>query len=83
MKLQIVQIGNSFGIRIPKALLKQCGFKGSVLVTVKDGKLILSAYYGPREGWEEVFKKMAEFGDDRLLDSQEIESAFDKEEWEW
>ena len=49
MKLQIVQIGNSFWIRIPKALLKQCDLKDSVLVTIADGNLVLSPYPEPRE----------------------------------
>jgi antitoxin MazE len=83
MKLQIVRIGNSLGIRIPKALLEQCGFKDTVTVKVEDHNLILSADKNPREGWKAAFKKMAERGDDQLLDSDQIDSAFDKEEWEW
>ena len=83
MKLTLIPIGNSQGIRIPKALLKQCGFKGKVIATVEDGKLVLSAVPDPRSGWREEFKKMAHCGDDTLLDSDYIESSFDKDEWEW
>ncbi len=83
MKLILITIGNSQGIRIPKALLKQCGFKGKVIATVEDCKLILSAVPDPRHGWKEAFKKMAQHGDDKLVDADYIESAFDKDEWEW
>jgi antitoxin MazE len=83
MKLSIIAIGNSQGIRIPKALLKQCGFQDKVIIKVVKGNLVLSPDIEPRQGWEEAFKKMAKFGDDRLLDEYCIESSFDKEEWEW
>ena len=83
MKLPLVQIGNSLGIRIPKALLQQCKFKKSVTVTIINGNLVLSPDAGPREGWEEALKKMAQAGDDKLLDAETIVPTFDKDEWEW
>ena len=83
MKLLLVQIGNSWGIRIPKALLQQCKFKKSVRVAIVNGNLVLSADNGPREGWEDAFKKMAAAGDDRLLEQDLFDSNFDKDEWKW
>lgn len=83
MKLLLIQIGNSWGIRIPKTLLQQCKFKKSVRVTIVNGNLVLSADKGPRDGWEDAFKKMAVAGDDRLLDQNFFDSSFDKDEWEW
>ena len=41
MKVKIVPIGNSKGIRIPKALLKQCGFGKSVEITVEGNRIVL------------------------------------------
>jgi antitoxin MazE len=83
MKLQLIPIGNSLGIRIPKTLLQQCHFKSHVNVTVIDNTLVLSSDTNPREGWEEAFKKMAQAGDDTLLDTSHNLSTFDKDEWEW
>ena len=83
MKLSLVQIGNSWGIRIPKVLLEQCKFKKGVNVTVVDGNLLLSPITAPRDGWADAFKKMAKTGDDQLLNPELIESDFDKGEWEW
>ena len=83
MRLLLVQIGNSWGIRIPKTLLQQCKFKKSVCVTIVNGNMIISADNGPREGWEDAFKKMAAAGDGQLLDQDLSASRFDKDEWEW
>lgn len=83
MKLLLIQIGNSWGIRIPKSILQQCKFKKSVTVTIINGNLVLSPDNHPREGWEDAFKKMARVGDDTLLDAEDKMSEFDKNEWEW
>lgn len=82
IKLQIVQIGNSLGVRIPKALLKQCGFKDSIIVKVENNRLVLIPDNEPRRGWGNVFKEMAQVGDNKLVDADR-ESTFDRDEWEW
>jgi hypothetical protein len=53
MKTKIVKIGNSRGIRLPKAILEASGLEGEVeLVMQKEGVLIRSARH-PRDGWQE------------------------------
>ncbi len=42
MEINIVKIGNSQGIRIPKALLSQTGLKGRVKIKVQDDSLVIS-----------------------------------------
>jgi hypothetical protein len=37
----------------------------------------------PRAGWADAFRKMAECGDDELIDSEWPATDFDKTEWEW
>lgn len=59
MKIDIIKIGNSQGIRIPKTIMEQCGFTDSVEMEIKDGSLILSPHK-VREGWAESCSKMAE-----------------------
>ncbi len=82
MKAQIIQIGNSQGIRIPKALLEESRIVGEVdLELHPDGILIRNAQK-PRAGWEESFKLMAENDDDELA-SDTSTSGFDKKEWQW
>lgn len=83
MKASIVSIGNSKGVRIPKALLQQCNFTDTVHLEVKEDKIILSPIKQAREGWEEAAKHASNKGDDELLIPDSIENDFDKEEWQW
>ena len=82
MKTQIIQIGNSQGIRIPKVLLEDSRITGDVdLELHPDGILIRNAQK-PRSGWNEAFKTMAENEDDELLDEHKA-TVFEKKEWQW
>ena len=79
---QIIKIGNSNGVRIPKALLKASELSGAVEIAARKNQLIIRKARRPREGWEEAAKEMARNGDDKLLDGY-VPTAFDKEHWEW
>ena len=82
MKTKIITIGNSQGIRIPKAIIEQCSFDNSVEMEVIDGSLVLTPIKNIREGWEESFKEMAANGDDELLIDDAIFTVED-EDWKW
>jgi antitoxin MazE len=84
MKTRIVSIGNSKGIRIPKPLLEQTGLRGEVEITVEDDSLVIRPFKKPRAGWAAAFRKMAQRGDDALLDeTASALSGWDETEWEW
>jgi antitoxin MazE len=84
MKTRIVQFGNSKGLRIPKHLLDQTGLRGEVEIDAENDVLIIRPARRPREGWAAAFQKMAERGDDALLDDVPPSlSQWDKDEWEW
>lgn len=78
MRLAVVSIGNSKGIRIPKTILDKYQISNSVEMEMREDGLVLRPIRKPREGWEESFKQMHENGDDRLL----IPDVFDEETWE-
>lgn len=81
---RLVKIGNSQGIRIPKLLLEQVGLSGEIQLEVESDRLILRPAARPRQGWAEQFQRMAELGDDRLLDAEDLSaSIWDETEWEW
>jgi len=83
MRLKLVQIGNSIGIRIPKSLLQQCGMEGEIEVEIENNTLILKPINtDPRANWDSAFSKMEKEASDRLLDS-ETKTEFDEKEWEW
>ncbi len=39
MKIDIIKIGNSQGIRIPKIIMEQCGFTDAVEMKIENGSL--------------------------------------------
>ncbi|MGE3153909.1 MAG: AbrB/MazE/SpoVT family DNA-binding domain-containing protein [Nitrospiraceae bacterium] len=82
MKAQIVRIGNSKGIRIPKPLLQEAQLEGEVDLQAEPGRILISKAAKPRAGWAEAARRMRERGEDQLLD-QPTPTRFDKEEWKW
>jgi antitoxin MazE len=80
-KTRIVRIGNSRGIRIPKAILDQADLPDEVELHAERGRLVVQAARPPRGGWAEAAKEMHARGDDRLLD-ESTPTRFDRE-WEW
>ena len=84
MKTTLVRIGNSQGIRIPKPFIEQCGFRRDVEMDIRGHELVIRAQYKPRTGWESAFQKMAQLGDDRLLDGALAgQTSWDDKEWKW
>jgi len=84
MRTSIVRIGNSQGIRIPKAIIEQCHLGTDVELEVEDKKLIICSAAHPRQGWGEKFQAMVTSGDGNLLDGELInQSTWDENEWEW
>ena len=82
MKSQIIQIGNSQGIRIPKVLLEESGLRGEVDLELHSEGVLIRNIQKPRAGWDEAFQAMAENEDDDLQ-AGEISTAFEKKEWQW
>ncbi len=84
MKAKIVAIGNSRGIRIPHALLKQCQLEDSVELEAKNGELVIRSLIKPRTGWMQAFREMALKKEDRLLDPGLLPgSEWERTEWTW
>ncbi|MBI3798816.1 MAG: AbrB/MazE/SpoVT family DNA-binding domain-containing protein [Deltaproteobacteria bacterium] len=84
MKTTVIRIGNSRGIRIPKALLEQCRFQHEVELEAVNDHLIVRSATKPRSGWEDAFRKMHEQGDTALLDKESLpQTHWERTEWEW
>lgn len=83
VRLKIVQIGNSQGIRLPKPLLEQCQISKEVEAEVRDGVIILrSVKKKHRQGWAVAFKEMTSHSDDKLL-LGDLQNEFDESDWQW
>lgn len=84
MRTRIIKIGNSHGVRIPKALLEESGLSGDVDMSVREGTIVIAAAGQARAGWDEAFRQMALHGDDGLLDGDVTTSDdFDAGYWTW
>ena len=81
-KTRIIRIGNSRGIRIPRALLEQAELPEEIEIQAEPGRLIVTGAPQPRAGWAEAAKEMRTKGDDRLID-EPLPTEFDREEWQW
>ena len=81
MRVDLIAIGNSKGVRLPKALLAQCGFTASAELEIRDGELVLRPVATPRQRWAEAARELAENPEPRLFD--DAPTAFDDSEWTW
>ena len=83
MRAELVRIGNSRGIRIPKPLIEQCGLSGTVELRVENDRLIISPERRPRQNWSETFRAAGSAAHDELLLDNGKPTAFDREQWQW
>ena len=82
MKARLVRVGNSRGVRLPKALLEQAGLTDEVELVAEPGRIVIASAARPRAGWADAAARMTAHGDDRLLDPG-VPTRFDDEEWGW
>jgi antitoxin MazE len=84
IKAKLVRIGNSRGLRLPKAVLTQARLEDEVELELRDQAIVIRAARGVREGWDEQFRSMAQAGDDRPIDADTVTSTeWDEQEWQW
>ena len=82
IKTQLIKIGNSRGIRIPKLLIERLELGEEVELAIERDRLVIRSGSPPRAGWDEQFRAMAAHGDDRLLDKPAA-TRWDASEWQW
>jgi len=82
MLVSIVQIGNSKGVRLPKAILEQLQISEKIDLEVENQQIVLKPVKNkPRTGWDDAFKEMSNLHEDALIiaDNEHSEGF----EWEW
>ena len=62
--VKLVPIGNSQGVRIPKALLQKYGFSDSLVLEETEQGILLRKKREDKLSWEETFKAMEEENED-------------------
>jgi antitoxin MazE len=82
VKAHLIQIGNSRGVRLPKAVLEEAQLGDEVELKAEPGCIVIRSARRVRAGWAEAARQMRERGEDRLLDSS-APTRFDRKEWKW
>lgn len=72
MRIKLIKIGNSMGIRLPKVIIKECNFSGEAEMTVQDGGILLTPTGVSRALWRDLFQSDVQQNPVR-----------EKGEWEW
>lgn len=81
----LIRIGNSRGIRIPKAIIEQADLQDKELeFKIVDNGLLIQSLKKPRHGWKQQFEKNElanniSTSDNEWLDAPLVEDT----EWEW
>jgi antitoxin MazE len=57
--LKVLRIGNSRGVRLPKAILERYAIKDALVAEERDDRLLLRGPRDARLGWAETIKEMA------------------------
>jgi len=83
MRAEIIKIGNSQGLRLPKVILEQCGFGQTVELRVEGNCLIIEPISEVRAGWDAAFQSLGAAQDDAPLLNEFSGNQFDQDEWAW
>jgi len=83
---QLVKIGNSQGIRIPKPLIQQAHLEGKELdIQVVNQGLLVTPRIKPRESWEKAIEAiLSSKGSEATIDSEWLDATLtsdDNLEW--
>ena len=81
----LIRIGNSQGVRIPKAIIEQAHLSNKALVfkVVEEG-LLIQPVKEPRQGWRSDFDKALHQEDAEQFDREWLDAPLtENEDWEW
>ena len=81
----LIKIGNSRGVRIPKAIIEQAQLSEKKLeLKVVDDGLLIKPVKKPRQGWKKKFAKARQLKKSDYLNQEWLDAPLvDTEEWEW
>ncbi len=81
----LIKIGNSQGIRIPKAIIEQSQLQEKELeFKVLDEGLLIKPSRKNRQGWQKQFEKHIQLEKEDVFDQAWLDASLtDDEDWEW
>lgn len=75
MQTRLIQIGNSYGIRLPQSIIKQLNLdKNALEIAVKDGSILITPISDvpPLAEWDKLFKEAKNNGFDAAEDAKDF-----------
>ncbi len=81
----LIRIGNSQGVRIPKAIIEQARLNDKELnFKITDDGLLIQPLKRPRQGWKKQFEKAQLSDKSDKIDKEWLDAPLvEDEEWEW
>jgi len=83
MKIKLINIGNSKGLRLPKAIIQQYNISDDLQIELKEDGILLKPITRLRSGWSVQFEKAVKLNEPQEKKWNEAPNRFDKEEWTW
>ena len=77
MYTTLIKIGNSQGVRLPKAIIEQVGLKKDLDLTVEHGAVVLRPVRKVRDGWAEAAAECRSVEEDSPEDWDATMNDFD------
>ena len=77
MHTTLIKVGNSQGIRLPKAIIEQAGLEKDLDLVVEDGAVVIRSAKKIRDGWEAAAAECRASSDDNLDDWDSAGNDFD------
>jgi antitoxin MazE len=68
MHASLIRIGNSKGVRLPKAVIEQAGLTSELDIEVSGDAVVIRSAGRPRENWDSAAAACHQAGEDQLAD---------------
>ncbi|OGQ98344.1 MAG: hypothetical protein A2284_10675 [Deltaproteobacteria bacterium RIFOXYA12_FULL_61_11] len=82
MKVKVIKLGNSHGVRLPKLWLQQLGLGEEAEMELVNERIVITPLRRVRSQWGARFEEMGKNGEDQLLEPG-CTTSWDREDWEW
>lgn len=76
METNLIRIGKSQGVRLPKAVIQQAGLTSPLKIEVSGNAVIIRSARRPREDWAAAAAACHRVGEDRLDDWDALVEMF-------
>ena len=85
IKTQLIQIGNSQGIRFPKAVIEQCQLSRDIELDLHKDHIVVRSLVSSRKDWDHAFASTKKAGkkEKMVAEVTALRHRWDETEWQW